>query len=166
MTDATAVPGTSGEIRPEKRSKRGEEYRAITVVSLAHFVNHFHNLVVPPLFPFLKTQLGIGFVELGLALTVANILSGVAQLPVGYLVDRIGSRRMLVLGLVTSAVAFISFGLSPSYFRLLLAMALLGLANSVFHPADYAILAARIAPARVGRAFSVHTFSGFLGTAR
>jgi predicted MFS family arabinose efflux permease len=35
----------------------------------------------------------------------------------------------------------------------------------VFHPADYAILAARIAPARVGRAFSVHTFSGFLGTA-
>jgi MFS family permease len=72
---------------------------------------------------------------------------------------------MLVLGLVTSALAFISFGLSPSYWRLLLAMALIGLANSVFHPADYAILSARIAPARVGRAFSIHTFSGFLGTA-
>ena len=57
-----------------------------------------------------------------------------AQLPVGYLVDRVGSRRMLVLGLVTSALAFISFGLSPSYSRLLLAMALLGVANSVFHP--------------------------------
>ena len=163
MTDAAAVPGTSGEICPEKRSKRSEEYRSVAVVSLAHFVNHFHNLVVPPLFPFLKAQLGIGFVELGLALTVANILSVVAQLPVGYLVDRVGSRRMLVLGLVTSALAFISFGLSPSYSRLLLAMALLGLANSVFHPADYAILSARIAPARVGRAF--YTFSGFLGTA-
>jgi len=35
----------------------------------------------------------------------------------------------------------------------------------VFHPADYAILSARIAPARVGRAFSIHTFCGFLGTA-
>jgi hypothetical protein len=35
----------------------------------------------------------------------------------------------------------------------------------VFHPADYAILSARIVPARVGRAFSIHTFSGFLGTA-
>jgi len=41
----------------------------------------------------------------------------------------------------------------------------LGLANSVFHPADYAMLSARIAPKRLGRAFSVHTFSGFLGTA-
>jgi hypothetical protein len=165
MTDAAAVPGTTGEIRAIKRSKRSEEFRAVAVVSLAHFVNHFHNLVLPPLFPFLKAQLGIGFVELGLALTVANILSVVAQLPVGFLVDRVGSRRMLVLGLITSALAFISFGLSPSYSRLLLAMALLGLANSVFHPADYAILSARIAAARVGRAFSIHTFSGFLGTA-
>jgi MFS family permease len=164
-TDVAAVPGTTGEIHDKKRSKRNEEYRAIAVVSLAHFVNHFHNLVLPPLFPFLKAQLGIGFVELGLALTVANIVSVVAQLPIGFLVDRVGSRRMLVLGLVTSALAFISFGLSPSYWWLLLAMALLGLANSVFHPADYAILSARIAPARVGRAFSIHTFSGFLGTA-
>src|SRR5207302_536311 len=146
-------------------SEKAAEYRAIGLVSAAHFVNHFQHLVLPPLFPFLKAQLGIGFVELGFALTVANILSVMAQLPVGFLVDRVGSRRMLVLGLITSALAFISFGLSPSYSRLLLAMALLGVANSVFHPADYAILSARIAPARVGRAFSIHTFSGFQGTA-
>jgi MFS transporter, FSR family, fosmidomycin resistance protein len=141
------------------------ERKAIALVSSAHFVNHFQNLVLPPLFPFLKTALGIGFVQLGLALTVANIVSVVAQLPIGYLVDRIGSRRMLVLGLGVSAAAFISFGLSPSYSRLLVATALLGLANSVFHPADYALLSARIAPVRVGRAFSIHTFSGFLGSA-
>ena len=145
--------------------QKSAEYRALAVVSLAHFVNHFQNLVLPPLFPFLTAQLGIGFVDLGFALTIANTLSVAAQLPVGYLVDRVGSQRMLVLALVTSAAAFIGFGLSPSYPRLLLAAALLGLANSVFHPADYAILSARIAPARVGRAFSIHTFCGFLGTA-
>ena len=135
------------------------------LVSSAHFVNHFQNLVLPPLFPFLKATLGIGFVELGLALTIANILSVVARSPVGYLVDRIGSRRMLVLGLGVSAMAFIAFGLSPSYSRLLFATALLGLANSVFHPADYALLSAQIASARVGRAFSIHTFPGLLGSA-
>ena len=112
MTDAAAVSGASGERRAEKGRKRSKEYRAIAVVSLAHFVNHFHNLVLPPLFPFLKAQLGIGFVELGFALTVANILSVVVQLPVGFLVDRVGSRRMLVLGLVISALA-----LSASAFR-------------------------------------------------
>ena len=114
------------------------------MVSLAHFVNHFQNFVLPPLFPLLTAQLGIGFVDLGFTLTIANTLSVAAQLPVGFLVDRVGSQRMLVLALVTSAAAFIGFGLSPSYPRLLLAAALLGLANSVFHPADYAILSARI----------------------
>ena len=138
---------------------RIREHRAIALVSSAHFVNHFQNLVLPPLFPFLKAALGIGFLELGFALTVANILSVVAQLPIGYLVDRIGSRRMLVLGLGVSATALITFGLSPSYPRLLLAAALLGLANSVFHPADYALLSAQIASAQ-GRSslFDPHFF--------
>src|SRR5579864_2427708 len=164
-TDAATIPGAGDQMRKGRGAEKGREYRAIAVVSAAHFVNHFHNLVLPPLFPFLKAALGIGFVELGFALTVANILSVAAQLPVGFLVDRLGSRRMLVLGLVVSALAFIFFGLDPSYPRLLIAMAFLGLANSVFHPADYALLSAQIAPARVGRAFSIHTFSGFLGNA-
>ena len=76
-------------------SERGAEYRAIGLVSAAHFVNHFQYLVLPPLFPLLKAQLGIGFVELGLALTVSSVVGVAAQLPVGYLVDRVGSRRML-----------------------------------------------------------------------
>ena len=42
---------------------------------------------------------------------------------------------------------------------------LLGLANSVYHPADYAILSAHMDEARMGRAFSIHTFAGYLGGA-
>jgi predicted MFS family arabinose efflux permease len=57
-------------------------------------------------------------------------------------VDRIGSRRMLVLGLGVNATARFIFGRAPSYSRLLLATALLGLANSIFRPADYAFLSA------------------------
>ncbi|MGA7261296.1 MAG: MFS transporter, partial [Stellaceae bacterium] len=109
--------------------------------------------------------LGIGFVELGFALTVASITAVAAQLPVGFLVDKVGSRLMLVLGLAISGAAFISLGLSPTYTTLLIAMGFVGLSGSVFHPADYAILSAQIAPVRLGRAFSIHTFAGFLGTA-
>jgi len=145
--------------------KRGAEYQAIALVSAAHFVNHFQSLVLPPLFPFLKARLGIDFIELGFALTVANVFAVAAQLPVGFLVDRVGSRRMLVLALTAAALGFIGFGLAPSYWHLLLAMALIGVANSVFHPADYALLSAKIAPVRLGRAFSIHTFSGFIGNA-
>ena len=56
-------------------SEKGAEYRAIGLVSSAHFVNHFQYLVLPPLFPLLKAQLGIGFIELGLVLTVASVVA-------------------------------------------------------------------------------------------
>jgi len=164
-TDAAAISGAGERMRDRHGGGRGREARAIAVVSSAHFVQHFQSLVLPPLFPFLTAQLGIGFVELGFALTVGNIVAVAAQLPVGFLVDRIGSRVMLLFGLVVSAFAFIGLGLSPTYPHLLLAMAFVGLSGSVFHPADYAILSAIIPPARVGRAFSVHTFAGFLGNA-
>ena len=157
MAEAVLARGRAGE--------KGAEYRAMALVSAAHFVNHFQYLVLPPLFPLLKARLGIGFVELGFALTVANIMAVAAQLPVGFLVDRLGSRRMLVAALAIAGLAFIGFGLAPSYPHLLLMMVFVGLANSVFHPADYAILSAKIAPARLGRAFSVHTFAGFIGNA-
>src|SRR5438270_6209175 len=155
--EAAAITGGS--------STKRVEYRAIALVSSAHFVNHFQHLVLPPLFPLLKAELGIGFVELGFALTVASVVGVAAQLPVGYLVDRVGSRRMLVLGLLLAGLAYLGFGLAPSYSTLLLAMVFIGLANSVFHPADYSLLSAKVAPARLGRAFSIHTFAGFLGNA-
>jgi len=166
MTADTAAFGGAGErMRGPRGGERGREARAIGVVSAAHFVQHFQTLVLPPLFPFLTKHLGVGFVELGFALTIGNIVAVASQLPVGFLVDRVGSRRMLLFGLMVSAIAFISLGLAPSYPHLLLAMAFVGLSGSVFHPADYAILSALIPSARVGRAFSVHTFSGFLGNA-
>jgi FSR family fosmidomycin resistance protein-like MFS transporter len=155
----TVGAATAGVVR------RGAELKTISLVSSAHFVSHFQSLVLPVLFPFLKARLGIGFVELGLALTIANVMSVAAQLPMGMLCDRLGSRRVLIAGLVIGGLAFVALGLAPSYRDLLVAAALFGAANAVYHPADYAILSARIAAPRVGRAFSIHTFSGFLGNA-
>src|SRR5712691_7888880 len=161
------MPGMTTEALAMPDGKRGKtgEYQALALVSSAHFVNHFQHLVLPALFPLLAATLGIGFIELGLALTVASVVGVAAQLPVGYLVDRVGSRRMLVLGLLLAGFAYLGFGLAPSYSSLLLAMVFVGLANSFFHPADYALLSSKIAPDRLGRAFSIHTFAGFLGNA-
>ena len=143
----------------------GSSGRTLGVVATAHWLSHFHIMVFPPLFPFLKDMLGVGFVELGLALTVFSIVSGITQAPMGFLVDRLGAQRILVAGLCLGGAAFMLLGLTLSYPALLVCAALAGLANSVYHPCDYALLSAAMDDKRMGRAFSMHTFAGYLGGA-
>ena len=83
-TDAAAIPGAGGDSREARGGGRGGEARAISVVSAAHFVQHFQSLVLPPLFPFLKATLGIGFVELGFALTKIVLVNAQTERVFGY----------------------------------------------------------------------------------
>ena len=144
---------------------RDSTLRTLTGISIAHWVSHFYILVPPMLFPFLKEQLGVGFIELGFAITVFAVVSGLTQAPIGYLVDRVGARLILLIGLVVGGLAFVLLAFHLSYANLIVCAAVLGLANSVYHPADYAILAAHMDETRMGRAFSIHTFAGFFGGA-
>jgi MFS family permease len=156
MVDILAAP---------RQAKRDTSLRTLLAISTAHWVSHFHLMVLPMLFPFLKEQLGVGYIELGFALTVFAVVSGLTQAPMGYLGDHIGARKILLMGLTLGGFALIMLGIHLSYSWLIASAVLLGLANSVYHPADYAILSAHMDEARMGRAFSVHTFAGFLGGA-
>ena len=156
MVDVLAAP---------QQAKADSALRTLTGISIAHWISHFHLLVLPMMFPFLKGQLGVGYVELGFALTVSAVVSGLTQAPTGYLVDHFGARKILLAGLVLGGLALIMLGLHLSYASLIACGVMLGLANSVYHPADYAILAEHMDEARMGRAFSIHTFAGYFGGA-
>jgi MFS family permease len=168
MADILATPQqakTQAKTQAKRRTRTDEQLRTLVGISTAHWVSHFHIFVLPMLFPFLKAQLGVGYIELGFALTVFAVTSGLTQAPIGYLADHIGARKILLMGLMLGGFALIMLALHLSYAWLIASAALLGLANSVYHPANYAILSAHMNEARMGRAFSIHTFAGFLGGA-
>jgi MFS family permease len=148
-----------------QQAKADEQLRTLAAISTAHWVSHFHMFVLPMLFPFLKEQLGVGYIELGFALTVFAVTSALTQAPIGYVADHIGARKILLMGLTLGGCALMMLSLHLSYPWLIASVVLLGLANSVYHPADYAILSAHMNEARMGRAFSIHTFAGYVGGA-
>src|SRR5246127_3839640 len=131
-----------------RAANKDEQLRTLGAISVAHWVSHFHIYALPMLFPFLKQQLNVGYVELGFALTVFAVSSGLTQAPIGYLADHLGARKILLMGLCLGGFALIALGLHLSYAWLIGSAVLLGIANSVYHPADYAILSAHMNDAR------------------
>ena len=137
----------------------------IALVSIAHSISHFSQLVLAPLFPWLKEAFLVSYTELGLVLSVFFVVSCAVQAGSGFLVDRYGPRPVLFAGLSCLIVALFLDALAPAYWVLLVAAVLAGMGNGVFHPVDYTLFNRRVAPHRLGHAYSAHGISGSLGWA-
>jgi MFS transporter, FSR family, fosmidomycin resistance protein len=148
-------------------SERGvrDDVRVIGLVGFGHFISHFFQLALPPLFPILRDELGVSYTALGLLMSVFFAASGLGQTAAGFVVDRVGATPVLLGGMAALATAVGLAGFAPSYIFLVPLAALGGIGNSVFHPANYAILNTSVSGTRVGRAYSVHGISGNLGWA-
>ena len=139
--------------------------RTLAVISAVHLVSHYYWLAFAPMMPALRDLLNVSYTELGLAITVMNAVSAVTQAPTGFIVDRYGPRLLLFIGVLIGSAGFILVGLVPTYPMLIAGAVLIGLGNAVYHPADYSILSAEMPPARMGRAYSIHSFTGYIGFA-
>lgn len=146
-------------------SERGRYAAVMGLIGSGHGLSHFYLLALPPLFPLLKQTFGVGYAELGLLVTLLNVSTGVFQLPAGILIDRFGARRLLGGGMALMGLGFAGIALAPSWWVAAGLIVIAGLGNSVFHPADYAIINASVPEKRLGRAFSLHTFTGNVGFA-
>jgi len=139
--------------------------KIIALIGTGHATSHFLQLVLPPLFPLMREELGVSYATLGLILTLFYVLSAVLQPLAGFVVDRIGGRAVLLAGVALMVAGTLLMGLSQGIWSLALGAALAGTGNSVFHPADFAILNGSVAKERLGHAFSIHSVSGSVGFA-
>ncbi len=143
----------------------GRDAEVIGLVGLAHGTSHFFHLLLPPLFPWLMPEFGLSYTQAGFLMTVFFVISAAGQAMAGFVVDRIGARPVLFFGVAMLALSGVALGLAASYPGLILAAAIAGIGNSIFHPADFTLLNRRVSSPRLGHAFSVHGLSGNLGWA-
>ncbi len=142
-----------------------EDVKLIALVGVAHSVSHFSQLLLAPLFPWLKDAFGVGYAELGLLMTIFFVVSCAVQTLSGFLVDRVGPRPVLLAGLALLGAAAFGYASSTSYAMLAAFSVLAGVGNGVFHPVDYTLLNRKVHASRLGHAFSVHGITGSLGWA-
>lgn len=153
----------AAEALPAERP--GSDLEVISLVGLAHATSHFFHLMLAPLFPWLMRDFGLSYVQAGSLVTAFFVISGTGQALAGFVVDRLGARRVLLAGITLFGLSALTLAAASGYPMLVLAALLAGAGNSVFHPADFTILNRSVTPARLGVAFSVHGLSGNLGWA-
>jgi FSR family fosmidomycin resistance protein-like MFS transporter len=147
------------------RSMRPAESRLIAGVCAAHLMSHYYMLMLAPLLAYIRDDFNVTYTQLALALTVFNVVSAVLQTPVGFVVDRVSARMVLIGGLALSSLAYAVAGLVDSFWVFVAMYGVAGLGNTAYHPADYSLLSQHTPPNRLSQIFSYHTFSGMLGGA-
>jgi FSR family fosmidomycin resistance protein-like MFS transporter len=137
----------------------------IGLVGVAHMISHFCQLILAPLFPWLKDAFHASYTELGFLMTVFFVVSCSVQAISGFLVDRFGPRPILFGGLACLGVAAFGYSLSNDYLSMVFCAVIAGVGNGVFHPVDYTLINRKVSPTRLGHAYSVHGITGSLGWA-
>ena len=136
-------------------------------IVLGHAIKHvyiagFQTIV----FPEMKIALGLSNTSFGALATARQATSGVTTLGAGYLGDRFGKQAGLLLAISLSlmGISYFLVGAAPSYPLLFLAMLLVGLGPSLYHPPALGTLARRF-PDRRGLMISLHGMGGSIGEA-
>ena len=142
-----------------------QDAAVIGLVGVAHSVSHFSQLLLAPLFPWLKDEFQVSYTQLGLLLTIFFVVSTVVQAASGFVVDRFGPRPVLLAGLSLLGLAALGYAGSHSYAMLAACAVLAGIGNGVFHPVDYTLLNRKVHKSRLGHAYSAHGITGTLGWA-
>ena len=143
-----------------------DEKKILSLTVAGHALDHLSELSFPAVALLVSQEFFAGkanYERIGLAATVMAFCFGVANLPSGRLVDRIGSRRVMLLYLLGTGAALILTGLAPTFPLLLVALGLLGLTAGLYHPSGTTLLSLGVR--EQGRALGIHGVGGNFGLA-
>ncbi len=137
----------------------------VSVIAIAgsHGIMHAYLVLLPALIPLLKGELG-NYGTLGLLTSLVFLFYGWGSLPVGFLADRVSKKLLISASMALCGVSAVLVSLSHSLPITALALILLGIGASLFHPPGYASMALLSREMR-GRYMGIQGLGGDLGMA-
>ncbi|MEE8141415.1 MAG: MFS transporter, partial [Alphaproteobacteria bacterium] len=145
--------------------EHAQSVRILALISTGHALSNFYVLCLPALIPFFKQEFEVSYALLGVILTVRAATSGLLQIPVGFLVDVVGGKKLLIGGLFMLSGSIAALAAIPNFWWSLPLMVVFGAGLATMRPANYTILNASISPSWVGRAFGINMFAAHAGRA-
>ena len=130
---------------------------------LAHGLIHVFELSIPALLLLIQAEFSSDDLSMGKVAFAYSLLFGLGSLPAGWLVDRIGSRPLLIACLAGSSLSMVGMALAPGFVAFTVAATMMGLFLSIYHPAGTALITHALPPS--GRVFAWHGMAGNTGVA-
>lgn len=133
-------------------------------ISFVHMLNDMMQSVIVTIYPLLKDEFDLSFVQIGLVTLTFQMTASLLQPVVGFVTDRRPLPYSLPVGMCFTLAGLLLLSVAPSYGSLLLAVALIGCGSATFHPESSRV--ARMASGgRYGFAQSLFQIGGNLGQA-
>jgi len=132
----------------------------VVLFALAHLAHHLVTALPVPLLPFIRTEFDLDYTRAALVVSAFSVPYGFSQLPGGWLADRFGARRLLLIGISGVSLAGLAVGLSTTYTMLLVALFVMGALGGGYHPSAPAAIARVTRSSHHGRALGVHMIGG------
>lgn len=132
----------------------------IPLFAVAHLSHHLSTGVLTPLLPMLRRDMELTYFQAGVLVSAFSLSYGFGQLPMAILADRFSARSLIVAGLVGTALAAATVGLTTTYWQLVPCFVLLGLLGATYHAPSSAYLSQSVPPKSRGRSLGTHTIGG------
>ncbi len=127
---------------------------------MAHFAHHLLTALPIPLLPMIRSEFALNYTQSGLLISAFSVPYGIAQLPAGWLGDRIGRRILITSGISGVALAGLMIGFSQTYIMLMVFLALMGIMGGGYHPSSPPMISASVEPKNQGKALGIHMIGG------
>ena len=154
-------------IEANRRDTPAAQKTAVAVlaaISICHMLNDVIQSLIVALYPMIKETLALDFRQIGLITFTFTFTASLLQPVVGYVTDRYPTPYSLVAGMACSLLGLLIAAFASTYGLVLVAVGLIGMGSSVFHPESSRV--ARLASGGAhGLAQSVFQVGGNFGTA-